>query len=278
MTRSSRPGTSPVAPARPACVRTEPAAPGGRAHQPAWPVAIMPQYDTDYLRFCVLIASWTCIDRRGGVIRWRASTGTRGRRGGSSSPGSRASAARRQLSASMARGTWWCTARRRAAGRPGTNPGTSLGCNKTGPPVDSQAEWGTMAAPCSRAARGARGAAVHPSAPAAPGLPAWPMRRVGSSQPVRYRPRASAVTDAAPAPVDKSREPVGGGRAIPFGVPSRAAGGKPAAPFLPRVWCPRAPTTLLWAVRVARPGRWRCTRIHPGCRSAWYSPRHERNA
>ena len=181
----------------------------------------MPQYDTDYLRICVLITSWTCTGRRGGVIRWCASTGTRGRRGGSSWPGCRASAARRQLSASMARGTWWCTARRQAAG-------TSLECNKTEPPVDCQSEWGTMAAPCSRAAGGACGAAATPRRRPA-GSPARPVRRARRSRPVWYRPRASAVTDSGRAPVD-SYETRGGGRADPSGFLPRDRG-EPAAPF-----------------------------------------------
>jgi hypothetical protein len=44
---------------------------------------------------------------------------------GSSSPGGRASAHWRRLSGSTGRGIWWCTARSRAAGRPGTHRGTS---------------------------------------------------------------------------------------------------------------------------------------------------------
>jgi hypothetical protein len=85
----------------------------------------MPHYETESVRICVLIMLWTCIGPHGGAIRWRASTATRGRRGGSSSPGCRATAAQRRLSGSMGRVTWWCTARRRAAGRPGTRLGTS---------------------------------------------------------------------------------------------------------------------------------------------------------
>jgi hypothetical protein len=84
---------------------------------------------------------------------------------------------------------------------------------------------------------------------AARGLPAWPMTRARSSQPVWYRPRASAVTDAGPAPVAVTRTR-GGGRADPSDS-FCATGGSPRAPFLPLgVWCPRA-LTACWGT----PGR-----------------------
>jgi hypothetical protein len=100
-------------------------APRARDERTAGAGAVMPQYDADYVRICVLIVAWTCSGHRGGAIRWHASTATRGRPGGSSSGGCRASAPRHKLSGSTARGAWWCTARRRAAARPGTSRGMS---------------------------------------------------------------------------------------------------------------------------------------------------------
>ena len=94
----------------------------------------MPHYETESLRICVLIVAWTCTGLPGGVTRWRASTATSGDRGGSSWPGSRASVLRRWLSGNTGRGIWWCIARRRAAGRPGTHRGTSGAGNGIGAP------------------------------------------------------------------------------------------------------------------------------------------------
>src|SRR5215468_1887833 len=53
------------------------------------------------------------------------------------------------MSGSTGRGTWWCTARRRAAGRPGTHRGTSAGVTDDGlaPTADRGPRLGAAGGP-----------------------------------------------------------------------------------------------------------------------------------
>ena len=71
------------------------------------------------------------------------------------------------------------------AGRCGTSRGTSLGCNKSGPPVGDSSGWGTMAARGARLGEPAAPRSIPPRGSAARRLPVRP-NDMGEQQPAGW--------------------------------------------------------------------------------------------